>query len=437
MFTFAKGEPLSVFLQHKVGCLADIYLGTNSIAKLSAILIVRTYALSGCRRSVGIVFTSMWAVGLSATIVLVVFYVRSTVYIPSPFQGIPGCYQAASSTTVIVIVFIMVFVNETSNLNALNYSGNVITVLAVIMAYTLYLGITKYRDVRTPLVVTLYRDGITYYVCLCVVSFWNVFMLLDGRVFPKEALAQILNMHVSRPLFIRVMHSVLSARVILHIRDVERKRCAEDSNGLLPTMGFELGTRKILWKNSEFSLTPRFNMKSREFALGLRRTKGVKLTDASGVGWDEKYKRTNPEVAHLFRYLGCTGRFYTVHGSLPESPMRLPATTGTRHSTMPSTLRNTLAARAADPLAPGASIPRNLLTMWARLPVQTADALRAQRQRVVDTARARATLSTATSDHTPRSACHPRVSCVPPLRVTYIIHQYLPSGGLHPPYGIP
>ncbi|KAF8140785.1 hypothetical protein K438DRAFT_1879334 [Mycena galopus ATCC 62051] len=189
------------------------------ISGAQAILIVRTYALSGRRRSVGIIFTSIWAVGLSATIVLVVFFVRSTVYTPSPFQGIPGCYQAESGTTDLVIIFIMVFVTET-----------------MIMAYTLYLGITKYRDVRTPLVVTLYRDGITYYVCLCVVSFWNVFMLLDGRVFPKEALAQVLNT------FLRVMHSVLSTRVLLHIRDVERKRFAEDFNGLLPTMGFELGT---------------------------------------------------------------------------------------------------------------------------------------------------------------------------------------------------
>ncbi|KAF8131253.1 hypothetical protein K438DRAFT_2032055 [Mycena galopus ATCC 62051] len=217
--------PAAVSMQACSRLNAAVAWGTAfGISAAQAILIVRTYALSGCRRSVGIVFTSMWAVGLSATIVLAAFYVRSTVYTPSPFQGISGCYQAASSTTVLVIIFIMAFVNET-----------------IIMAYTLYLGITKYRDVRTPLVVTLYRDGITYYVCLCVLSFWNVFMLLDGRVFPKEALAQILNMHVSRPQFIRVMHSVLSTRVILHIRDVERKRFAED-NDSLPTMGFELGT---------------------------------------------------------------------------------------------------------------------------------------------------------------------------------------------------
>ncbi|KAF8131255.1 hypothetical protein K438DRAFT_1885860 [Mycena galopus ATCC 62051] len=198
---------------------AAISWGTAfGISGAQAILLVRTYALSGCRRSVGIVFTSIWAVGLSATIVLVVFYDRRTVYTPSPFQGISGCYRAASSTTVLVIIFIMAFVNET-----------------MIMAYTLYLGIIKYRDVRTPLVVTLYRDGITYYVCLCVVSFWNVFMILNGRVFPKEALAQVLNT------FLRVMHSVLSTRVLLHIRDVERKRFAED-NDPLPTLGLELGT---------------------------------------------------------------------------------------------------------------------------------------------------------------------------------------------------
>ncbi|KAF8151953.1 hypothetical protein K438DRAFT_380167 [Mycena galopus ATCC 62051] len=87
------------------------------------------------------------------------------------------------------------------------------------MAYTLYLGIKTYRHAaRTPLVVTLYRDGIAYYVFLCIVSLLNFFMLMNGMMLPNAALAQLFNT------FLRVMHSVLSTRVILHIRDVEHKR---------------------------------------------------------------------------------------------------------------------------------------------------------------------------------------------------------------------
>ncbi|KAF7367474.1 hypothetical protein MSAN_00810300 [Mycena sanguinolenta] len=191
-----------VSVQHCAQLHEGVTWGTVlGIAVAEAILVMRTYALSGARRSVLIIFTSIWVTGVSATIVFVVLFVKSAVFKLPPLPGIPGCYLAAANKADVVLPFIIVLINDT-----------------LIMAYTLYLGIKNYRHARTPLIVTLYRDSITYYVFLCIASLLNVFMLLNGMKLPKRALAQIFNA------FIRVMHSVLSARVILHIREVEQKR---------------------------------------------------------------------------------------------------------------------------------------------------------------------------------------------------------------------
>ncbi|KAJ7924335.1 hypothetical protein B0H13DRAFT_1190039 [Mycena leptocephala] len=149
------------------------------ISVAEAILVVRTYALSGRERSVLMLFTSIWVAGVSATIILVALFVRSAVYEPPPLPGIPGCYLASANKAEVVLPFVIVLLNDTT-----------------IMAYTLWLGIRNYRHSRSPLIVTLYRDGITYYVLLCIVSLLNVFFLLEGAVLPKRALAQLFNTHV-------------------------------------------------------------------------------------------------------------------------------------------------------------------------------------------------------------------------------------------------
>ncbi|KAF7367472.1 hypothetical protein MSAN_00810100 [Mycena sanguinolenta] len=159
-----------------------------------AILILRTYALSDRRRSVLITFISIWVASLSATIVIIALFVKSSIYLP----GITGCFLAVVDRAYIVPPYAIVLMYDT-----------------VIMAYTLYLGIRHYRhSMRTPLLVTLYRDGITYYLFLLIISLLNLFMLLNayGTSPSKQALAQLFNT------FLRVMHSVLSTRIILQIR---------------------------------------------------------------------------------------------------------------------------------------------------------------------------------------------------------------------------
>ncbi|KAJ7836385.1 hypothetical protein B0H14DRAFT_1124585 [Mycena olivaceomarginata] len=115
-----------VSVQHCSQLHAGVSWGTVlGISVAEAILVMRTYALSGCKRSVLIIFTSIWAAGVSATIILVALFVRSAVYeLPPP--GIPGCFLAAANKAEVVLPFVIVLLNDTA-----------------IVAYTLYLGIRK------------------------------------------------------------------------------------------------------------------------------------------------------------------------------------------------------------------------------------------------------------------------------------------------------
>ncbi|KAK7064860.1 hypothetical protein R3P38DRAFT_2826787 [Favolaschia claudopus] len=180
----------------------SIFVG---ISVAEVILVVRTYALSGCNRYALFIFLFLWASGNCVCIVLVVLFFRSAVYEPSPFAGIPGCYLAAGNRVILTVPFILVLVYDT-----------------IIMAYTLWLGINKHRHLKSPLKNILYRDGITYYIVLFATSLLNV-LILESPILPQPA-TQGLGTHVFFFLlvFLSVMHSVLSTRIILHIRDVER-----------------------------------------------------------------------------------------------------------------------------------------------------------------------------------------------------------------------
>ncbi|KAK7042260.1 hypothetical protein R3P38DRAFT_311530 [Favolaschia claudopus] len=167
-----------------------------------AILILRTYALSGRRRGVLVFFTASWACGVSASVILLAFFLRSATYGPPISSEIPGCNLTSGDAIYAGIPFIIVLLNDT-----------------VIMMYTLWIGLKNYRYSRNPLILTLYRDGLSYYFFLCVISALNVAILLESPM----PMAQLFNT------FLRVVHSVLSARILLHVRDSERKQSETDA----------------------------------------------------------------------------------------------------------------------------------------------------------------------------------------------------------------
>ncbi|KAJ7164001.1 hypothetical protein C8R43DRAFT_946805 [Mycena crocata] len=160
------------------------------IAVAEAIFVVRTYALSGRSRKVLAVFGAEFTVNH-----------QTPAFGPPPLPTIPGCFLTGGTLAYAAIPFALALSFDTS-----------------VVAFTLWLGIKNYRHSSNPFIVVLYRDGITYYFFLCIISAVNVFVLLGGPPKMPDLLNNLL----------RVMHSILSTRVILHIREVEQKR-ADDS----------------------------------------------------------------------------------------------------------------------------------------------------------------------------------------------------------------
>ncbi|KAF8581516.1 hypothetical protein K439DRAFT_1636073 [Ramaria rubella] len=115
----------------------------------------------------------------------------SLVFAESPFPGTPGCFLVKQNPILwAVFVFVMIF--ET-----------------LILALTLLKGIEHFRSTQSTLVSVLYRDGIMNYVYLCMLSIVNVVVLLTAPHGYSTLLTALQ----------RVIHAVLSARILLHLRE--------------------------------------------------------------------------------------------------------------------------------------------------------------------------------------------------------------------------
>jgi len=164
------------------------------MAAAEAILILRTYALSGRNRGVLVFFSALWTIGVVAAIVLTQLFLRSAAYGPPPSPQIPGCFLTKGNAIFPSASFSIVLSFDTT-----------------IMAYTLWIWLSTYRCSANKLIITLYRDGFTYYLLICIISSLNVATLLNAPV-PTN---QLFNT------FLRVLHSILSTRILLHARNIQ------------------------------------------------------------------------------------------------------------------------------------------------------------------------------------------------------------------------
>ncbi|KAF7369355.1 hypothetical protein MVEN_00264100 [Mycena venus] len=199
--------------------VASTSMSVFGIAIGELILIVRTYALSGRDRTVLAVLSLIYMIAALATVILIGLFLRSMTFGPPLLAAIPGCNETSGKFILVGVCFILVLVNET-----------------VLMSYTLWLGYRKYRHFHSPFIMTLYRDGITYFVFLFLGSAANFTILLAG----EGELQELLNK------FLRIMHSVLCSRVLLNLRDVERKRVEESLR-----MQAATGTRMVFADEDE------------------------------------------------------------------------------------------------------------------------------------------------------------------------------------------
>ncbi|KAJ7510449.1 hypothetical protein B0H11DRAFT_1959119 [Mycena galericulata] len=171
------------------------------IAVAEALLVLRTYALMGCDARVLTALVVQYVAIACTTVVVVSLFLKSLKFGPPPLPIVAGC-QLANGSIVLVVAFIGVLINET-----------------VLMVCTLWVGVKRFRHSSNPLIKILYRDGISYFVLLFLISAGNLAVLIWGPI----ELVDLFNT------FLRVMHSVLSTRVILHVRAVSRE---EIRNGM-------------------------------------------------------------------------------------------------------------------------------------------------------------------------------------------------------------
>ncbi|KAJ6570130.1 hypothetical protein DFH09DRAFT_1313334 [Mycena vulgaris] len=144
------------------------------IAMAEAILVLRTYALMGANPRVLTVFGIQYMAIVCITIVVLSLFLKSLKFGPPPLPSVLGC-TLADGSVILVVAFILVLLNET-----------------ILMICTLWVGVKRYRHSYNPLIHTLYRDGITYFVLLFLISSGNLAVLIWG---PLE-LVDLLNTYV-------------------------------------------------------------------------------------------------------------------------------------------------------------------------------------------------------------------------------------------------
>ncbi|EJD00468.1 uncharacterized protein FOMMEDRAFT_169913 [Fomitiporia mediterranea MF3/22] len=153
------------------------------------ILMVRTYAIWGQNRIILYILIFMSAGVFIPGIIVTQFEVQSFAYVAMP----RGCSQSKPASSIIFVAFLLLILCETT-----------IVAMTLIRARQHYIS----REIRSPLIKQLYKDGLFYYVYLLTFSIVNVITALAA----PPAFANWLTTPQ------RVVHSLLCTRVLLHIR---------------------------------------------------------------------------------------------------------------------------------------------------------------------------------------------------------------------------
>jgi len=115
----------------------------------------------------------------------------------------------------------------------------------VLLILTLVVGIkhARSRGDSSPLILTLVKDGILYYLCLFVFSLLNIVVPLRA---PPESVQILIELQ-------RVMHSVLSGRILIHLRKRMLPRLSTAATSL--TLGVDT-TPTIIFRRRKWSASP-------------------------------------------------------------------------------------------------------------------------------------------------------------------------------------
>lgn len=163
------------------------------IGAAEAILILRTWAIWGRDKRVGIslavLFLLLWVVNCYFMSTFLKSLRLAPGHAIAPFQN--GCLPVGGNN-ILYVEFVVLMAFET-----------------LVLALTLLKGIQSLRRRNSPLMVSLYRDGILFYIYLFVVSVSNVVVLLTA---PPEYTNLLSALQ-------RALHSIVSARLLLNLRE--------------------------------------------------------------------------------------------------------------------------------------------------------------------------------------------------------------------------
>ncbi|KAF6744741.1 hypothetical protein DFP72DRAFT_65480 [Ephemerocybe angulata] len=189
-----------------------IFSGLSFAAVLfgsEAILFVRVHAFSGRGRKMLAYLIIQYVVIQGAILFLIVKFLREMHFtsplptaVRSPFPELQFCRPFEAQKTLIGAAFVLML-------------GS-ITVIMFIMGY---LAHQKHRGLRSELLRVFYKDGITYFICLSIMTSVNVFITFAA---PKDLQFLFLEMEVA-------LHGILSTRMILHLRKADAQAFGHDS----------------------------------------------------------------------------------------------------------------------------------------------------------------------------------------------------------------
>ncbi|KIP12202.1 hypothetical protein PHLGIDRAFT_113980 [Phlebiopsis gigantea 11061_1 CR5-6] len=197
------------------------WLMTVGFAAAELILVWRTYAIWEKSKRIWWIVSVIWTVLLLVNVPILTIFTRSLEFGPPPLPQIPGCNLV-----------------DASNIAFGSFLSVLLTEITVVVL-TVYKGISDVRNSSSTLVLTLYRDGILYFICLLVMSLGTVLVIVAA---PVEFFDLLINLT-------RVLHASLCCRVILHLRQAAHesvgstRRSVREREPALTTLRFKVQRR--------------------------------------------------------------------------------------------------------------------------------------------------------------------------------------------------
>lgn len=171
------------------------------IAVAEGIIILRTWAMWGRNKIIGIFLLGLFFASLIAASVALALFQKSTHFIPisslGPLSTGKGCLA------------------DRANIDVVGTYASFTAFDTVIVCLTVFKGLqlTKVSPSNSNLVLILYRDGMLFYITLFVISLISVLVILAVST---DLMLLLLGVQ-------RVVYSVLSARIVFHIHQITER----------------------------------------------------------------------------------------------------------------------------------------------------------------------------------------------------------------------